>query len=139
MTLNRFSPVLPSSPSNLAFPPPTRKARIPALTFCTTWAWAPGVWLKCRALLPAIPPPPRQYPPAERGKAPPVRLGRRVEAKGTTPRFAMVLLILETGNEERSYRPRTLKVDFDERLRIVVENQRCCKRDCLSKAKGCIG
>ena len=89
------------------------------------------MWLKYRAPFPA---PPRLYPPAERGKAPPVRFGRSVEAKGAEPRWEIALLILDTGKEERSYFApvRALAVEVA-RVRAVVENQRFLfwDRDCF--------
>lgn len=115
----RFSPVIGSTPSNRALPPPTKKARTPAFTLCMTCAWQVGVWLKC--LIPR-PVPPRQYPPAVRGRAPPVRFGRRDEAKGAPPRCRMTFPTLLISKEERSY---TFARDaLSPRLRTVVENQR---------------
>ena len=55
MDLYFFCPVTGSTPSKLAFPPPTQKARIPALTFCTTCACAPDVCEKCLAPDPLSP------------------------------------------------------------------------------------
>ena len=69
---------------------------MPALTFCTTLALQPAVWLNCLAL-----PPPRVYPPAVRGNTPPVRFGRRVEAKGVMPRLYSAALVRDTGSCER--------------------------------------
>ena len=69
---------------------------MPALTFCTTLALHPAVWLNCLAL-----PLPREYPPAVRGSVPPVRFGRRVEAKGVMPRLCSAVLVRDTGSWER--------------------------------------
>ena len=93
--LNRFSPVTGWTPSNLALPPETKKARMPALTFWMTCAWQLGVWLKFRT-------PPRPYPPAVRCSVPPVRFGRSDDAKGATPRWRMPLATLVVEKVGRS-------------------------------------
>src|SRR4051812_33494262 len=78
--LYRFSPVLGSIPSNRTFCPERKKARTPWETFWITCAGAAGPWEKY--LAPPKRPAPTAYPPAVRPRVPPVRLGRRVEAKG---------------------------------------------------------
>lgn len=60
-----------------------------------TCAGEAGVWEKYRA--PLLPP--RVYPPAVRGMAPPVRFGRRVCAKGARPEnWAMRRDVFEEGS-----------------------------------------
>src|SRR6478752_4546962 len=103
-------------------------------TFCTTWAGAAGPWEKYRAL------PPRLYPPALRGKAPPVKLGRRALAKGARPEnCATRREVLELGSLDRSKRAalgseltnlRMTRLTF---WAVELENHRpvwrlCCRR-----------
>lgn len=55
-------------------------------------------------LAPPARPEPRPYPPAVLGSAPPVKLGRRVEAYGVRPVQALTAdAVLDFGNEALSY------------------------------------
>ena len=83
------------------------------------------MWLKCRT--PCLPLPPREYPPAVRGRAPPVRFGRRVDAKGAAPLPTTALLVFETGKEARLDCP--MVPDAEVKVRVLLENQRCWERD----------
>jgi hypothetical protein len=75
-----FSPDLGFIPSNWAFWPEIQKALTAAETLLMTCAGAAGVCEK--NLAPPTRPLPRPYPPPVRQRVPPVRFGRRVEAKG---------------------------------------------------------
>lgn len=88
-----------------------------------------GVWLKCLA-----PVPPRLYPPAERGKAPPVRLGRSVDENGAAPRRAIALPVFEAGEEEELKCPAVRRLGPEQNLGPMVANQRCWECDWRRKA-----
>ena len=71
-------------------------------------------------------PRPKAYPPAVRGRVPPVRFGRSVEVKGAPPFLVIALLTVEVGREDRNGRVTLLDVGLDVRFRREVENHRFC-------------